>query len=111
MPRRIIRARRRGTGWRYVEPHDYAFELGARRWIELHDQRIVPGHDVALAWRQREQTVKTLQHLADMEGRRERPAACHVLVEMRDVGGNDDKSAAGLDTDELQPRRMAAHRM
>ena len=69
--------------------------FGARRRIELHDKRIVTRNDVILVGRQLQQPVKTLQHFADMERRRERPLARHVLVEMGDVGSDQDISARG----------------
>src|ERR1700722_1760034 len=107
----MIRAAWRDTRWWYVEPDRDTLEFTARGRIELHYERIVPRYDVALVRHQREQPIKTLQHFPDMEGRRERPAAGHVLVEMTDVGGDHDKSAGGLDADKLKPRRMSADRM
>src|SRR3977135_2034303 len=106
---RIVCAARRNAGWRHVQAHRNTFEFRAGGRIELHNQRIVPWDDVALVRRKCEQPVKALQHFSDMEGRCKRPATCHVLVEMSDVGGEHDKSAAGLDPDELKPPRMAAH--
>src|SRR5580704_5580580 len=108
---RIIGAVRRDAGWRHVQTHGDALEFGAWGRIELHNQRIVIRDDVALVMREVEQPVEVLQHLAHMEGARERPAASHFLVEMTDVGGERDKSLAGLDPDELKSRRMASHRM
>ena len=104
MVARIICAARRDAGWRHVEAHRNAFKFRAGGRIELHHQRIVPRDDVVLVRRKCEQPVKALQHFSDMEGRCKRPATCHVLVEMSDVGGEHDKSAAGLDPDELKPR-------
>src|SRR5258708_10334694 len=46
-----------------------------------------------------------------MEGRCKRRADCTVLVKMGDDGGEHDKSATGLDQDELTPRRMYASRV
>src|SRR5258705_7126836 len=94
---RIVCAARRNAGWRHVQAHRNTFEFRAGGRIELHNQRIVPWDDVALVRRKCEQPVKALQHFSDMEGRCKRPATCHVLVEMSDVGGEHDKSAAGLD--------------
>src|SRR6202035_120073 len=62
-----------------------------------------PGHDVALVGRECEQPVKTFQHFADMEGGRERSAARHVLVEMGDVGSENDKSAVVLTRTNCSP--------
>src|SRR4051812_42811673 len=66
---------------------------------------------MALVRRQRQEFVKTLQHLADMKGGRKRTFARHVLVEMADVGGEHDPAAAGVDAHELQPRRMTGCRV
>jgi hypothetical protein len=107
----MVGAARRDAGWRHIQAHRNAFEFRAGGRIELHDQRIVPRDDVALVRRKREQPVKALQHFSDVEGRCERPATCHVLVEMSDVGSQHDKAATGLDPDELKPRRVTAHRM
>jgi hypothetical protein len=107
MLRTKISANGRGTRWRHVKTHGDALQLRARSRIKLHDERIVAWNDMTLVRRKGEQPVKALQHFSDVEGRCERSAACHVLVEMGDVGGEHDKSAAGLDPNELKPRRMA----
>src|SRR5215211_6596902 len=111
MPRKIIGANGRNARWRHVKSHRDAFQLPARSRIKLHNERIMPWNDMALVRRKGEQPVKALQHFSDMEGRCKRPATCHVLVEMSDIGREHDKSAAGPDPDELKPRRMAAHRV
>jgi hypothetical protein len=45
---------------------------------------------MALARCKLQQPIKALQHFADVEGRGERPLARHVLIEVRDVGGEHD---------------------
>src|SRR5438105_1800488 len=111
MPRKVIGANGRSARWRHVKPHRDALQLPAWSRIKLHNERIMSWNDMALVRRQGEQPVKALQHFSNVEGCRERAATCHVLVEMGDVGGEHDKSATGLDPDELKPRRMAAHRV
>jgi hypothetical protein len=106
----IVCAARRSAEWRRVQAHRNTVEFRAGRRIELHNQRIVPRDDVALVRRKCEQPVKALQHFSDMEGRRKRPVTSHVLVEMRDVGGEHDKSAGGLDPDLQASGRLRAFR-
>src|SRR5947209_821655 len=46
-----------------------------------------------------------------MKRGRKRTFACHVLVEMGDVGGKHDPSAAGVHAHKLKPRRMTGCRV
>ena len=71
----------------------------------------MPRNDVALVRRQCQQTVEPLQHFADMKGGRKRALTRHILIEMADVRGQNDKSPACPDANELKSRRMAARRM
>ena len=69
------------------------------------------GDDVLRAGGQPAQRLEAFQHLADMEGGGEGPAALHVLVEMRHVRGQHHGAAFGRHRHALQPGGMAAHQM
>src|SRR3984957_11787968 len=84
---------KRSLAWRIVEAHDDALKLGARGLVAFHHQWIMAGNNVLRRRRRRTQFVKALEHLADVERRDIGLVGVHVLVEVRDVGGEYDPAA------------------
>src|ERR1700688_3196167 len=97
--------------WWIVEAHDDALELWARGLVTFHHQRIMAGNNVLRRRRRGTQLVKTLEHLTDMERRHIGFVGVHVLVEVRNVGRQNDPAAFGVYPHELESCRMAGSRM
>ena len=87
---------------RIIEAHDDAVELGTRGLVTFHHQRIMTGNNVLGRGRRRFQFVETFEHLTDVKNRHEGFVGVHVLVEVRDVGRQDDLAAFGVHPYELQ---------
>src|SRR5277367_497788 len=97
--------------WRLVQPHRHALEFRRGRRIEPHHKRIVPWHDVLWARRNGAEPVVTLEGVANMECRRERPSAFHVLVKVRHVRRQNQPTSPRMDADKLQAGGMSAREM
>ncbi len=93
---------------RDVEPDRDAFELGGRRRVARHHERVVAGHDVLLAGGEPTAFAVAFEHLADMEHDRERVAGRHVGVEVGGIRGDHDPAAPGEHAHELEAVAVAA---